>query len=148
MYLLDKTIQQAELTLNLLLGSRINPKLSAWEQIRGRYDYNAQPFAPPGIKVLTHAKSAKKLSWSTHAYEAWHVGPTLEHCCCYTIWATATRPTRIVSQLTLLSHRPIPRVNSQDLLRATIQDLLWLLKNPPAEALVGHLETTQRDELT
>jgi hypothetical protein len=36
MYLWDKTIPQAELTLNLLRGSRINPKLSAWEQIHGR----------------------------------------------------------------------------------------------------------------
>jgi hypothetical protein len=29
----DQTITQAELTLNLLRGLRINPKLSAWEQI-------------------------------------------------------------------------------------------------------------------
>jgi hypothetical protein len=33
MYLWDKTIPQAELTVNLLRGSRINPKLSAWEQL-------------------------------------------------------------------------------------------------------------------
>jgi hypothetical protein len=51
MYLWDKAIPQAELTLNLLRGSRINPKLSASEQIHGRYDFNAHPIAPPGIKV-------------------------------------------------------------------------------------------------
>jgi hypothetical protein len=57
LYLWDKTVPQAELTLNLLRGSRINPKLSAWEQIHGRYDFNAHPIAPPGIKVLAHMQN-------------------------------------------------------------------------------------------
>jgi hypothetical protein len=46
----------AELTLNLLRGFRINPKLSAWEQLHGRYDFNAHPKAPPGIRVPALAK--------------------------------------------------------------------------------------------
>jgi len=43
LYLWDKLLQQAELTLNLLRGSRMNPKLAAWEQLHGVFDYNATP---------------------------------------------------------------------------------------------------------
>jgi hypothetical protein len=56
MHLWDKTIPQAELTLNLLRHSRINPTLSAWEQLHGRYDFNRTPIAPPGIRVKAHAR--------------------------------------------------------------------------------------------
>ena len=49
-------IYQCELTLNLLRGSRLNSKLSAWEQLHGRFDYNRTPIAPPGIKVLVHER--------------------------------------------------------------------------------------------
>ena len=34
LHLWDRLLPQAELMLNLLRGSRINPKLSAWAQIR------------------------------------------------------------------------------------------------------------------
>jgi hypothetical protein len=40
LHLWDQLLVQAELTLNLLHGSRINPKLSAWAQVNGTYDYN------------------------------------------------------------------------------------------------------------
>ena len=49
MHLWDRTIPQAELTLNLLRQSRLNPNLSAWEQIHGCYDFNSHPIAPPCI---------------------------------------------------------------------------------------------------
>jgi hypothetical protein len=147
MYLWDKTIPQAELTLNLLRGSRINPKLSAWEQIHGRYDFNAHPIAPPGIKVLAHSKPATRRTWSTHAYEAWYVGPAMEHYRCYTVWAIATRQTRIVNQLTWLPHKPFPRLTSQDLFRATVEDLITILKQPPNDTFAGTLDPTQRGEL-
>jgi hypothetical protein len=143
----DKTIPQAELTLNLLRGSRINPKLSAWEQLHGRYEFNRHPIAPPGIKVLAHAKPSKRKTWDTHAYEAWYIGPAMEHYRCFTVWAITTRQTRVVNQLTWFPQRSFPRVNSHDLLRATLQDMIALLQTPPREELVGHLEPTQRHAL-
>jgi hypothetical protein len=48
----DKLVPQAELTLNLMRGSRMNPKQSAWEQVHGHYDYNRTPIAPPGMNVM------------------------------------------------------------------------------------------------
>ena len=133
MYLWDKTIIQAELTLNLLRGSRCNPKLSAWEQLHGRYDFNSTPIAAPGIKVLAHEKAEKRASWSTHAFVAWYVGPALEHYRCYTVWATKTRQDRIVNQLMWFPPKPFPTLTSEDLLRATLEDLKEILLHPPTQ---------------
>ena len=36
-------------------GSCINPKLSAWAQVNGTYNYNRVSFVPPGCWVLVHA---------------------------------------------------------------------------------------------
>ena len=143
----DQTVPQAELTLNLLRGSRINPRLSAWEQIHGRYDFNATPIGPPGIKVLAHLKTNQRDTWSTHAITAWYIGPALHHYRCYTIWAIKTRQERVVNQLLWFPPKPFPRLTSKDLLRATIEDLKTLLLHPPTETYVGNMEHTQRGDL-
>jgi hypothetical protein len=39
-HLWDQIVPQAIITLNLLRGSRINPKLSAWAQVHGNFDFN------------------------------------------------------------------------------------------------------------
>ena len=79
MHLWDKTIPQAELTLNLLRQSRVNPKLSAWEQLHGRYDFNSTPIAPPGIRIKAHARPAQRQTWVPHTFDAWYIGPATEH---------------------------------------------------------------------
>jgi len=55
----DQLIPQAEITLNLLRGSRINPKLSAYTQINGIFDPLATPLGPPGCLVLAHKKTIR-----------------------------------------------------------------------------------------
>ena len=47
-----KLVAQYVITLNLLWPSRINPKLSANEQVFGHFKYDRTLMAPPGIKVL------------------------------------------------------------------------------------------------
>ena len=147
MHLWDQTIPQAQISLNLLRGSRINPKLSAYEQLHGRYDFNATPLAPPGVKVLAHVRAGERATWATHAFEAWYVGPALEHYRCFTVWATKTRKPRIVNQVLWFPPKAFPKLTSEDLLRATIEDLKVILLHPPTETYVGNLEQTQRGEL-
>ena len=43
-------IKHAETTLNMLRPSRINPKLSAYAQSHGAFDYNTTLLASPGHK--------------------------------------------------------------------------------------------------
>ena len=78
MHLWDRLLLQAELTINLLQGSRINPKLLAWEQLNGCFDFNRTPIAPPGIKVVAHEKPDKRKSWQPHGKDGWYVGPALD----------------------------------------------------------------------
>ena len=62
LHLWDKLLPQAVLSLNLLRGSRINPRLSAYAQIYGAFDFNRTPLAPPGTHVLIHeTPSARNL---------------------------------------------------------------------------------------
>jgi hypothetical protein len=71
LHLWDKLLPQAELTLNLFHGSRINPKLSAHAQMHGNFDFNRTPIAPPGIRVLVHVKPHDRTTWSPHGEDGW-----------------------------------------------------------------------------
>jgi len=55
-YLWCQFIPQTVMTLNMLRQSRINPKLSAHDQLFGTFNYNRTPLAPLGTKVIIHEK--------------------------------------------------------------------------------------------
>jgi hypothetical protein len=59
----DRLLFQAELTLNLLRSSRVNPRLSAHAYLFGNFDFNETPLAPPGTKVVVHLKPDQRASW-------------------------------------------------------------------------------------
>jgi hypothetical protein len=44
----DKLLLQATITLNILRKSRINPRVLAYAQLNGQFDFNRTPLAPPG----------------------------------------------------------------------------------------------------
>ena len=100
LHLWDQLVPQAELTLNMLRGSRLNPKLSAHAQLNGHFDFNRTPIAPPGIRVLAHVKPAQRTTWSPHAEDGWYVGPAMESYRCYRIWLWDSRATRICDTIT------------------------------------------------
>ena len=81
-------------------------------------------------------------TWAPDTFDAWYVGPALEHYRCYMVWATQTRQLRIVNQLMWFPKQDFPCLNNVDLLRATIEDAITLLRNPPQETFVGTLEDT------
>ena len=58
----DRLTIQAEITLNLLRNAHINPKLSAYAYLFGPYDFNQYPLAPPGTRVVVHAKPSDRAS--------------------------------------------------------------------------------------
>ena len=79
-------LDQAELTLNMLHTSQINPNLSANKQIHGIHDFNATPLAPPRTKCIAHEKSSQQGTWAQHGQHGWYVGPAPEHYRCYQIY--------------------------------------------------------------
>ena len=52
----DLLLPQATITLNLMRPARANPKCSAYNYLKGIYDFNKNPMAPPGTKVIMHDK--------------------------------------------------------------------------------------------
>ena len=60
----DRLLPQAELTLNLLRNSWVNPHLSPYAYLFGQFDFNATPLAPAGTKVLVHEKPSQRASWA------------------------------------------------------------------------------------
>ena len=59
-----RLLPQAELTLNLLRPSRLNPNLSAYAQLEGAFDFTRTPLAPPGTRVIVHEKPTQRRTWA------------------------------------------------------------------------------------
>jgi hypothetical protein len=100
---------------------------------------NATPIAPPGVRVLAHTRAGERGTWATHAFEAWYIGPALDHYRCFTVWATESRKPRIVNQVVWFPPKTLPKLTSGELLRATIEDLKVLILHPPTDSFVGNM---------
>ena len=82
-YLWDLLLPQAELTLNLLRQSTINPRISAWEFFHVPFDFTKTPLAPVGFQVLIHAKPATRRSWDYRARDGFYIRPALDSYRCF-----------------------------------------------------------------
>ena len=148
LHLWDKLLPQAELTLNLLRGSRINPKLSAQAQMQGHFDFNRTPLAPPGIRVLVHIKPSDRTTWSPHGADGWYTGPALESYRCYTVWLWETRTTRLCDTLTWFPTKITMSIaSSNDLILAGVHDILHALQNPSPESPLAPLTDSHHEAL-
>jgi len=135
LHLWDRLVEQAVITLNLLRGSRLNPRLSAWAQFHGPFDFNRTPIAPPGIRVIAHDKPADRDTWSPHGSDGWYIGPALESYRCFTVWIWDTRRTRITDTLSWFPSKvTMPLASSTDLVLAGIQDIVQALTHPSANS--------------
>jgi len=149
MHLWDKLLPQAELTLNILRGSRLNPKLSAWAQLNGTYDFNRTPIAPPGTRVLVHEKPATRDSWAPHAIDGWYIGPALDSYRCYTVWIQETRAERICDTISWFPTQvKMPTPSTDDLILASLLDIHSAITHPAPTSPVSVLADTHAEELT
>lgn len=119
-----KLIPQAELTLNLLRGSRANPAISAWAHVNGPFIFNETPIAPAGMKILAFDGPDDRESWAPHGEEGFYVGPAFHHYRCYEVFIPKTKRSRITD--TLSWHPPnfvLPGASPIDALTAAVTDL-------------------------
>ena len=56
------------MTLNMLRRLRINPKMSAYTQLFGMFDYIRTPLAPLGTKAFVHERTTQRRSHANHEY--------------------------------------------------------------------------------
>ena len=128
----DRLVEQAELTLNLLRNSRVNPKLSAWAYLFGNHDFNKVPLAPPGTRVVLHSKPEQRKSWAFHGEKGYYIGPAPEHYRCVRCFIPKTQKERITDTVAFIPKViPIPHASIDDHLRKTVDDLVHLLTKKP-----------------
>ncbi|EEC51526.1 predicted protein [Phaeodactylum tricornutum CCAP 1055/1] len=145
LHLWDRLLPQAIMTLNLLRGSQINPRLSAWAQVHGAFDFNRTPLAPPGVKVLVHEKPTVRKSWSPHAVDGWYIGPAMHHYRCYRVWINSTTSERIADTLTWFPSKvQMPTTSSRDTVVAAARNLATALSNPTPASPLAPLATQER----
>ena len=143
----DRLITQAEIILNLLRNSRMNPKLSAYAYLFGPYDFNRYPLAPPGTKVVVHAKPSDRTSWGFHGRDGWTIGPSLEHYRCIKSYIPATKSEINCDTLAFSPHDiPMPKVSTEDFLKQATQDIISFLTHPVA-SLPSYTKICRKDTI-
>ena len=73
MTLWDRLVPQAVLTLNLLRQAKTDPKMSAYEFVHGKIDYNKMPLAPLGCAVLMHKSTNRQKNMGCTLTQWWMV---------------------------------------------------------------------------
>ena len=137
----DQLLDQAEITLNLLRSARNNPSLSAYAYLRGQYDYNATPMAPPGTKVVVHEKPSTRTSWGNRGVDGWYVGPSLHHYRCVRCFIPTTKAVRDADTVLFIPETiPYPEVSIEDHLKQATTDIIRILTNPPSTSTIPSLE--------
>jgi hypothetical protein len=101
----DKLLPQETITLDLLRKSRINPRMSAYAQLNGHFDFNRMSMAPPGTGIVAHEKTDQRASWDPHEVDSYYLGPELDHYRCYQVHITKTKGTRIVDTVEFFIRR-------------------------------------------
>lgn len=148
MHLWCRLIKQANITLNLLRASRLNPKLSAYAQLFGNFDFNRTPLAPPGTRILSHDKPANRASWATHGEEGWYLGPAMEHYRCYRVFIIKTKAERDSDTVSFFpSKTNMPALSSADRAIRAANELIHALKTPHPATPLAPLGTEQLQAL-
>jgi hypothetical protein len=134
LYLLDRLLSQAEITLNFLRTSRQHPQLSAAAHFHGLIDYNKTYFAPPGCKIITHEKPAKRRTWEPRGQHGYSLDPSMHHYRCQNVYISATASKRKVDTLDFFPHNsPMPQLSSTDMFIMAARDMSNALNNPHPE---------------
>jgi hypothetical protein len=144
----DKLLPQATITLNLLRKSRINPRMSAYAQLNGHFDFNITPLAPPGTRAIAHEKTDQRASWDPPGVDGYYLGPALDHYRCYQVHVTKKNGTRIVDTVEFFpSKLAMPNTSSKDLASIAALELSNALQNPAPAAPFSHIGTAQLQAL-
>ena len=75
-------------TLNFLILSHINPRLSEEETLNVTFDYNTIQVSPPVTKIFLHKKPNIMKTWNPHVAYGWCLGTAPEHYRCHKIHTT------------------------------------------------------------
>jgi hypothetical protein len=126
------------MTLNMCRPSRINPKLSAYQQVWGNFDFNKTPLAPPGCKVVVHERAMERGAWACHGIVGYYIGPAMKHYRNYESYIPETRGIRTTNTLEFFPDKvDMPTTSTADRLARATENLVDILHQPhPATPLL------------
>jgi hypothetical protein len=131
LHLWDRLTPHAVITLNLLRQSRINPKLLAYAQLNGPFDFNHTPVAPPGDRVIFHEKPHQRRTWAAHGINGFYLGPEMEHYRCHRIYYSLTGQELIVDTVEFMpQHCKVPCISIAEAAVIAATDLTHALLHP------------------
>jgi len=87
-------IPHINVVINLLRPSHLQPHMSAWEDLKGPFDFNATPLAEPGRPAIIWESPQQRKKLAHHGVDAFYVGPALDHYRGYTFYVPSTGKTR------------------------------------------------------
>ena len=128
-YLWCQLLPQSVLTFNLLRKSRINPNLSAHEQVFGSFNYQQTPLRSLGTLVIIH--KANRPSWAAHRKEGVLVDRAKDHYQSYKVSMKNTSGTRTSDAIKFLPTKyNMPKTSSQDRIVAALEEIAEAITNP------------------
>ena len=109
----------------------MNPKLSAYAQVHGQFDYNRTPIAPPGTRVIVFKNTAQRGTYGPHGTNGWYLGPAMHHYRCYKCYVSKTGGERHSDTVEFFPHKAkVPNLSSREVLHSSALDLIAALKQP------------------
>jgi hypothetical protein len=140
-YLWDLLIPQAELTLNILQQSALNPQISVWEYFQGPFDFNTTPLSPVGCRVLIHAKPAPRRSWDFCAKDGYYIGLALDLYCCFRLVKSDSKSQVILDTVEFHhAYHTIPSTSPEDKIVHGLHVMLGALKDAPPPTSISQME--------
>jgi hypothetical protein len=120
----DKLTQQVQDCLNLMRASRIDPTISAYEQLNGPYNWNRYPLAPIGCKAVIYEDNDIRGSWASRGVDGWYLGPSKDHYRCDLYYIPETRAYRVSGSTELFpQHCQLPNLTHIQHLRALTKEI-------------------------
>jgi hypothetical protein len=127
----DRLLPQTVMTLNMVRPSRLNPKLSAYNQLWGLFNFDKTPLAPPGCKVIIHERPQERGTWADHGVAGFYIGPAMHHFRNYYCYIPSTRGERVSNTVEFFpAHVEMPHTSSEERLTQVTQDLIDVLQHP------------------
>ena len=125
----DRLIDVAILTLNMMRPSRINPKKSTYNKIRGNFDFNKTPLAPLGYLIVAHERLQDRGTWADHGVKGYFIGPAKYHYQNYNVYIPVTRGMRSIETIKFFpQYVQMPKTSSEDRLAQATENLVEILQ--------------------
>ena len=133
-YVWDRLLPQVTMTIKMLRISRLNPGLSAYEQVDGIHFFEQTllaPLAPLGYKVQIHQKLHKQITYAPHSVDGWYLGPAVHNYRCYTRYEIDTGGETTPDTIAFFpSFMKMPNYSTRDMAIHAAADPAKALKTP------------------